>query len=89
MARYQKKYDDDDGRTIADMSDLTPSSPFRMKRPVSQNRDPSSEEGPAPQPFTREERRLYVFGALKAALLIGLAFLAGLGLIVWLLTLLW
>ena len=89
MARYQKKYDDDDGRTIADMSDLTPSSPFRSKKITEQNREPSEGRGPDPLPFTHQERLLYVFAALKAALLIGLTFLVGLGLLIWLLTLLW
>lgn len=39
--------------------------------------------------FSRRERRMYVLGALKAALLIGLAYLVGLGVLIGLLTAVW
>lgn len=39
--------------------------------------------------FTPQERRMYALGALKAALLIAFAFIAGLGAAVWLMLLVW
>lgn len=76
----KKRYEDDDQRIIADMSSLE-SGLHRSEEP---EQNTKSEE----PPFTREERRLYALAALKAALLIGLAFLGGLGLVIWLITLL-
>ena len=83
----RKIYDDDDGRTIADMSDLTRPSLLGSPRGVSKRREMSepSQERRYPweeeaEPFTREERRLYVFAALKASLLIAAVFIVGLGL---------
>lgn len=92
MAR-KREYDDDDGRTIADMSGVG--------RPgmVSFRRSTGDEEAPAPRredagsgygPFeNKEERRMYILGALRAALLIALAFILGLGLVTALLLLIW
>ena len=39
--------------------------------------------------FTPRERRMYVLGALKAALLIALAFIVGLGAAVWIMIQVW
>ena len=39
--------------------------------------------------FTPSERRMYVLGALKAALLIALAFIVGLGAAVWIMIQVW
>lgn len=39
--------------------------------------------------FTPKERRMYVLGALKAALIIALAFIVGLGAAVWLMIQIW
>lgn len=51
----------------------------------------TKEERPWEQPdlMTPQERRMYVLGALKAALLIGLAFIVGLGLVILLLFQIW
>ena len=88
-----KKQDyDDDGRTIADMSDvgqtpiLLPRLPKRKK-----NAAPETEQS-APQPelqLTDEERRSYIGGALGAALLIGGVFIAVGAVAIALLLLLW
>lgn len=89
MAR--KQYDDDDGRTIADMSGIGSPSPLghlpfkKKQRPEAEGQDYRMED----PPFTREETRWYMLGALKAALLIGFAFIAGLALVTILLMLLW
>lgn len=92
MAR-KREYDDDDGRTIADMSGVG--------RPgmVSFRRSTGDEDRPEPRhedagsgygPFeNKEERWMYIFGALRAALLIALVFILGLGLVTALLLLIW
>ena len=85
MARHRKTYDDDDGRTIVDMSGVERPSllghlpPSEKKDPVfsapeEKPRRPWEESG-----YSRSERRSAVRGALSAALLIGLAYIVGLG----------
>lgn len=97
MAR-KKTWDDDDGRTIAPMDDVSrPNLFFPGKRPSHTDpAKPQSEEGEEKnrpweknETFTRRERRWYALGALRAALLIGLAFIVGLGLTILLMVLLW
>ena len=88
MSRRKRTYADDDGRVIADMSGVEKKAdPLVPNTMDSSDDDPSKPVVNAP-PFTKQERRMYAFAALKAALLIGLAFLAGLGLVIWLITLL-
>ena len=58
----------------------------RIIADMSALRKPSSENE---FEFTPRERRMYVLGALKAALLIALAFIAGLGAAVWLMIQIW
>ena len=84
-----KRRDDfeDDGRTIADMSGMDgirPSSLFQSP----QKKD-SGEARPAWEdaPFTWKERLYCAGAALSAALLIALVFLAGIALVIWLITL--
>ena len=88
----KKVYDDDDGRVIADMSGVE--SPYRFRRspkPPARSQEPQDEARPdrpwesAKDAMSRQDRRLYILGALKAALLIGFAYIAGLGLLIWLL----
>lgn len=106
MAKKKRVYDDDDGRTIADMSGVTGQNMFIPRRPV---RDESSKSGSSSasqqeaqeesrekerpwesqESFTKEERRWFVLGALKAALLIGLVFILGLGLAILLMIWIW
>lgn len=100
----RKEWDDDDGRIIADMSGierprfLVPRIGGRESS-AQQNVD-SLQRKPKEQAvkeraweneseFTPQERRMYVLGALKAALLIALAFIAGLGAAVWLMIQVW
>ena len=76
MERKHAPMEEDDGRTIADMSGIERPS-LRLPR---RERDLQSPAPQAPESeFSPEERRVYAFAALRAALLIGLAFLAGLG----------
>ena len=91
MAR--KTWDDDDGRTVADMSDLyvrTPLGYYRIgdraekaarRKAERAERAETARQAP-PQETTREERSSAIWGALSAALLIALAFIVGLGLII-------
>lgn len=92
MARRKKRYDDDDGRVIASMSDIErpgrSSLHYSDQLKTSAADEAESAQKPDQPPFTPQERRLYALAALKAALLIGLAFLGGLGLVIWLITLL-
>ena len=91
MAR--RKFEDD-GRTIADMSDIGsfagPSmfgrvDGLRKKKAPEEPSTPLSEE----DQFTGEEKRWFLLGALKASLLIGGVFIGGLALVVLLLIALW
>lgn len=116
----RKEWDDDDGRTIADMSGIERPA-FIMPRirdrkssaergrtiftkrgwrsSAEQESDPvtweSEEQTVKERPweneseFTPQERRMYVLGALKAALLIALAFIVGLGAAVWIMIQVW
>lgn len=78
---------EDDGRTIADMSQV-PGSTFFGGAPRKKS-DEKFELHPGQEPYSRKERFRYTMAALKAGLLIGLAYIAGLALVVALLLLLW
>lgn len=95
--------EEDDGHTVADMSDVPhglsggwhlfggrAQKGNRGQRESTDvrnwNRQPEPWED---APFSRRERRMYTFGALKAALLIGLAYLVGLGLLIGLMVMVW
>ena len=90
----KKVYDDDDGRTIADMSGLDFPGAFsfrgvRPKKPEPEREEERSGTNDRPweaqmDQFSRSERRMAILGALKAALLIGSAYIVGLGLLIWL-----
>lgn len=83
----QREYDDDDGHTIADMSDVSIPNSFLPRLPRKKERREGEEDIPD-VPVGREERHAYILAAVCSALLIGLAFAVGLGLVIWLLTLL-
>lgn len=83
MARKPKKYDDDDGRVIADMSGISrpgmflpgdsnavpPSRPQEVEE-EKENLRPWEDTG-----MSREDRRAYMWAALRSALLIGAIYL--------------
>ena len=83
-----KKHDyfEDDGRTVADMSNvgrqplLIPRP--RRRRPPRAVDIPDRQRSPEPLDLSREEQRWAVLGAMKAALLIALAFIVGLGIVI-------
>ncbi len=77
----RRAYEDDDGRTIADMSEVSAPNLFTWRR-SEREEEPEPAADPEKPPFTKRESRLYALAALRAALLIGCAFAAGLGLII-------
>lgn len=95
MIMIKHNDDGDDGRTIADMSDIGHigmGSSIRHFRKEFQNPEANNTSIDRPwekQSVSNEERRWYIFGALKAALSIGLVYIIGLGLVILLLILAW
>lgn len=95
----KRKYEDDDGRTIADMSDVTrgalgagwlPLTGHEHRKKSYPIPEQKREERPwEKSDLTVKERLMYTLGALKAALLIGFAYIAGLGLLIILILFLW
>ena len=83
----------DDGHTIADMSYLSRQS----NRPGSDTEKPGHNKSPVDagpgkmyeNPFTPQERRMYVFAALKASMLIAGTFIIGLGLAILIMIMAW
>ena len=73
MERKKRVYDDDDGRTIADMSGVERQRIIVPRLPKNDGEQPQSER-PKEQKISKGEERAYVFGALGAALLIGAVF---------------
>ena len=70
----KKQFDDDDGRTIVDMNvDGMPWYDRRRDITGQANREPS-QPSPYGAGMTDRELRLYIWGALKAGLLVALVF---------------
>ncbi len=85
-----KTYDDDDGRTIADMSGVQRSSMF-LPRSLKKNgtfAEKEEEETDEPQ-YTNEQRRTALGGALTAALLIAGVFIGAGAIVIAILTFIW
>ena len=88
----QRNYDDDDGRTIADMSGLERQPMLMPRLPKRKKNSAAPESSDAAQPefqLTDEERHSYIGGALGAAALIGGIFIGAGAVVILLLTLLW
>ena len=80
--------EDDDGRTVADMSGVGDQpSLFIPRRSLSD--DPSENSGENAPRLTREEKRTVIGAALRAGLLIALVFIAAGALLILLLQLIW
>ena len=81
MAR--KTYEDDDGRTVADMSDLERAPllvpHLRKRRGANRSREDTG--------LSKSERRAFIFGTLSATLLIAFVFFAAF--LILILVLLW
>lgn len=91
-----RRHDDfeDDGRTIADMSGIGPARGawFGRRTPASHDAKASQGEGKEARPweeapFTWREKIRYMGVALGAALSIAFVFLAGMAVVIWLITL--
>ena len=94
MKREPREYEDDDGRTVADMSELHRRNlfiPRRSPHQESPKREVENHEGKANQnpPLNRKETRSFILGALSAGLLIALVFIIGLGLAIAIMLLIW
>ncbi|MBQ1674551.1 MAG: hypothetical protein II069_00735 [Oscillospiraceae bacterium] len=84
MARDRKTFDDDDGRTVADMSGVSRPNLWGFRYPSSApagGKEPDNREEPQQDrpwdtsgQLTRRERWHFILGALSAALLIALPF---------------
>ena len=92
---------EDDGRTVADMSEVSrgafpggwyPAEAESLTGSV-KRMDGEEEKSPArpweDNSLTKQERRMYVLGAMKAALLIGCVYLAGIVILIFLLLKIW
>ena len=76
----KRKYDDDDGRRVADMSAVEmPSDPLlgggSFRKKAKNELKETDPQVPSPSPLDRKETRRIVFYALRAGLLIGLLFI--------------
>ena len=91
----RRAYEDDDGRTIADMSDLSIRTPLgfyspgkhRNEKNGQRDNENASQSGTGDRPWengemSRESRRGAISGALLASLLIALAFIVGFGIFI-------
>lgn len=76
----RKEYPDDDGRTIADMSDIQRQPLFIPKIP--KRNSPEEPEKKNELYLTNKEKASYIFGTLKSALLIGSVFAAAFALLI-------
>lgn len=90
--KKKREYDDDDGRTIADMSDVeTPSGfiggGFRNKASNSSPEDTSHHEIPHIE-MSNKDRRIWIFAAMKAGLLVAFSYIIGAVLLIGLILLL-
>jgi len=84
-------YEEDDGRTVADMSGVESPGLFRF-RPGKSTAPPTEEKNSKPwesNEMSSDDRRVYIFAALRAALMIAAVFIVGLGIGIWLLLRLW
>ena len=83
--------EEDDGRTIADMSGVSRRNLFGFNLPKNAPAPPNSaaqDRGNVPE-LTRGERMAAVWGALKATLLIGSVYAVILGAAIWLMIRFW
>ncbi len=89
MGRKRREYEDD-RRTIADMSGVERPNLIMPHLPGETRPSQPAQQEPFDQPgFSKEEQRMAVLGALKAAMLVALPFIVGLGLLVLFLIWIW
>lgn len=93
MSRKKRIYDDDDGRTIVDMSGVSAPNMFSVRSVPEKKAPQAPEREKQDRPwedtgYTGKERLMIVLGTLKATLLIAGVFIGGIGIFVLLLYLL-
>ena len=76
----KKTYDDDDGRTVVDMSEVDPM-PVLLPRFRRRKDEPTSEHE-----MSKEDRRAVMLGAIGAVLLIGGVFIVAGAIVIFLMT---
>ena len=81
--KKDRKFDDDDGRTIVDMSEVDPM-PVLLPR-FRRRKD----EVPSSQQMSKEDRRAVMLGAIGAVLLIGGVFIVAGAIVIFLMTKIW
>ena len=81
--KKDRKFDDDDGRTIVDMSEVDPM-PVLLPR-FRRRKD----EVPSEQQMSKEDRRAVMLGAIGAVLLIGGVFIVAGAIVIFLMTKIW
>ena len=96
MGNPAKEDPEDDGRVIADMSDVDTGSvlsgifmPRRLPRRAPDTEENTAEKAAPAEEMAPEDRHAFVLGAMKAVFLIGLAYIVGLGGVILLLLLIW
>ncbi|MGI5887779.1 MAG: hypothetical protein ACOX6J_00150 [Oscillospiraceae bacterium] len=92
MSKDSKKDDfEDDGRTIADMSGIEGPGLFGRPDLVTRKKKQEKKDKTATQEeqIGKSERRSYILGSVSAAIVVGLIFIAVLGLAVLLMLILW
>lgn len=85
----KKQYDDDDGRTVVDMSDVENPHSLIMPRfpkkdkPKSESSENTADDRPWENfEFSKDERRSFVLGAMSASALISLIFIVCFGIFI-------
>ncbi len=81
--RKERQFEDDDGRTIVDMSEVDPM-PVLLPR-FRRRKD----EVPSEQQMSKEDRRAVMLGAIGAVLLIGAVFIVAAAIVIFVMTKIW
>ena len=97
-----RDYDDDDGRVVADMSGIDdrsivgrwlglPEGKVKSRREITDRQERQSLRADAygSGEMDSEERRFFIFGAMKASLLVGMAYLVVFAIVIGIFVLIW
>ncbi len=85
-----RDYDDDDGRVIADMSGIDDRPVVSRWLGLPQGSEPKRQIKTQPsQEMDSEERRFFIFGAMKASLMIGMVYVVIFAIVIGILVLIW
>ncbi len=81
----KKQYDDDDGRTIADMSEVEPMPLLFPRFPKRKDEETSEQK----HEMSRQDRRAVLLGTIGATLLIGAVFIVAGAIVIFVMTKIW